>query len=422
MALLTDGNPNDTEGLRVFESAILDVAHVEGIDLDVSCVWLREEISQDVLDMLLGHTPVRFLIGGDQRRLLGVSDVVVSPQMKRWQALHTLAVVYRDAYNNQLNDRYLSKWDEYRELARGARERTYGFGIGLVAAPIPRAGTPVLGAGAGALAGALYYVQVSWVSAAGQEGSASCSTNFQTSDNSVLTVAAGNAPAGAVGWNVYVGLTVSTVTLQNSAPLAIGRHFTLPGSGVVGRAWSWGWAGCGDVRHGRSDFEAGVAVMAQAASIAAGKVVAMLTDSVAGLGPVLADIAADAGVELAAISVIAQNAPVALMEKSSAVKYPVVLVYSDRVQNLLTEKFRNFSGKVRTVAEVRASQDRIEGLEERVRLYVDAVTQVLDANRGDWGQGMFFTGGYEVKFDPVQHGGRNVLQVAKVIFEVDLSS
>ena len=165
--------------------------------------------------------------------------------------------------------------------------------------------------------------------------------------------------------------------------------------------------------------------MAQAASIAAGKVVAMLTDSVAGLGPVLAEIAMNAGVEIAGIaaeSVIAQNAPVALMEKSSAVKYPVVLVYSDRVQNLLTEKFRNFSGKVRTVAEVRASQDRIEGLEERVRLYVDAVTQVLDANRGDWGQGMFFTGGYEVKFDPVQHGGRNVLQVAKVIFEVDLSS
>ena len=162
--------------------------------------------------------------------------------------------------------------------------------------------------------------------------------------------------------------------------------------------------------------------MAQAASIAAGKVVALLTDSVAGLGPVLADIAVNAGVELAGTSVIAQNAPVALMEKSSAVKYPVVLVYSDRVQNLLIEKFRNFSGKVRTVAEVRASQDRIDGLEEKVRLYVDAVTQVLDANRGDWGQGMFFTGGYEVKFDPVQHGGRNVLQVAKVIFEVDLSS
>ena len=101
-------------------------------------------------------------------------------------------------------------------------------------------------------------------------------------------------------------------------------------------------------------------------------------------------------------------------------KYPVVHVYSDRVRNLLTEKFRTFSGKVRTVAEVRVSQDRIEGLEDQLRLYVDAVTQVLDANRGSWGQGAFFTGGYEVNFDPVQHGGRNFLQIAKVSFEVDL--
>ncbi len=165
--------------------------------------------------------------------------------------------------------------------------------------------------------------------------------------------------------------------------------------------------------------------MAQAASMAAWKVVALLTDALAGLVPVAAQIALNAGVDLPAFpaeSVVPQNTPASLMEKSAAVKYPVVLVYADRVQNLLTEKFRKFSGKVRIVAEVRASQDRIEGLEERVRLYVDAVTQVLDANRGDWGQGMFFTGGYEVKFDPVQHGGRNILQAAKVIFEVDLSS
>jgi len=165
--------------------------------------------------------------------------------------------------------------------------------------------------------------------------------------------------------------------------------------------------------------------MAQAASIAVGNLVTLLTDPLAGLGPAVAAIALNAGVELAAIpaaNIIPQNTPVPLMEKSSAVKYPVVLVYVDRVQNLLIEKFRDFSGKVRTVAEVRATQDRIEGLEETVRLYVDAVTQVLDANRGDWGQGMFFTGGDEVKFDPVQHGGRNILQAARVIFEVDLSS
>jgi len=165
--------------------------------------------------------------------------------------------------------------------------------------------------------------------------------------------------------------------------------------------------------------------MAQTASITAQRLTEFLTAADNGLGPVLANLTVAAGIELPTIppeNVIHQNVPVGLMEKSSAVKYPVVHVYCDRAQNLLIEKFRTFSGKVRTVAEVRMSQDRIEGLEEKVRLYVDAVTQVLDSNRGSWGQGMFFTGGYEVKFDPVQHGGRNFLQLARVTFEVDLSS
>ena len=239
MALLTDGNPNDTEALRVYEAAILDVAKVETIDLNAKLCLATVEISQDGLDVLLGHTSAQLSLtspaGGDRRKI-GVSNVVVSPQMKRWHALHTLAVVYRDAYNNQLNDRYKNKWEEYRELAHGARDRTLEFGIGLVAAPVPRAETPVLGATAGILAGTIYYAQVSWVGAAGQEGSASPATTFQTADNSGLTVAAVNAPAIAAGWNVYLGPLVSTLTLQNGAPLAIGTTFTLPGSGLVNGA------------------------------------------------------------------------------------------------------------------------------------------------------------------------------------------
>ena len=129
-----------------------------------------------------------------------------------------------------------------------------------------------------------------------------------------------------------------------------------------------------------------------------------------------ARLAADSGSPLAPVPaehIVNQNVPLALAERSKAVKYPVVYVYSDRVRNVLTEKFRTFSGKVRTVAEVRVSQDRIEGIEDQLRLYVDAVTQVLDSNRGTWGQGMFFTGGYEVTFDAVQHGGSNFVQVGE---------
>jgi hypothetical protein len=165
--------------------------------------------------------------------------------------------------------------------------------------------------------------------------------------------------------------------------------------------------------------------MARTGSIVPQMVVGFLTDPSTGLGPVVAGLAQDSGIALTPIppeNVIHQNIPVALAERSLAVKYPVVHIYSDRIQNLLTEKFRTFSGKVRTVAEVRVSQDRIEGIEDQLRLYVDSITQVLDSNRGCWGQGAFFAGGYEVAYEPVQHGGKNLLQIARVIFEVDLSS
>ena len=71
--------------------------------------------------------------------------------------------------------------------------------------------------------------------------------------------------------------------------------------------------------------------------------------------------------------------------------------------------------------DVRVSQDRLEDIERQLELYVEAVTDVLDANRGDWGQGMFYTGGYEVSFGGTRHGGRNFVQSAKVTFEVDVS-
>jgi hypothetical protein len=165
--------------------------------------------------------------------------------------------------------------------------------------------------------------------------------------------------------------------------------------------------------------------MAKTGSVAARKMAEFLTEPEKGVAAAAAQIAEDSGVALEAIrpeQVITQNVAVDLEERSRVVAYPVIRVYVDRVKNLLTEKFRRFSGKVRTVAEVRVSQDRIEGIEEKLRLYVDAVTQVLDANRGNWGEGAFYTGGYEIHFDPVKHGGRNFLQAAKVMFEVDLSS
>ena len=143
-----------------------------------------------------------------------------------------------------------------------------------------------------------------------------------------------------------------------------------------------------------------------------------------GIGPLVAQLAEESGVELADIlpaQIFAQNAAVGISERSHIVQYPAVHVYVDRIKNSLTEKFRRFSGKVRTVAEVRVTDDRLEGVENSLRLYVDAVTNVLDANRGGWGEGAFYAGGYEVAFEPIRLGGKHFLQIAKVTFEIDMS-
>jgi hypothetical protein len=167
------------------------------------------------------------------RRTRGVSDVVVSPQLKRWHALHTLEVVYRDAFNNQLNDRYQAKFNEYRELSRNARGRTYQFGIGLALNPLAQAQTPAFSFVAGLIPATTYYVQVSWVSVTGQVGAPSDATTYDAPADSLAVITALNPPAAATGFNVYMGLTPDAITLQNAAVIAVGTSFTLPTSGLV---------------------------------------------------------------------------------------------------------------------------------------------------------------------------------------------
>ena len=218
MALLTDGNPNDTLALQVYESAILNVAHVETIDLEIKLTLATAELAEDVLDVLLDHARA-FDPESTIRRIKGVSDVVVSPQMQRWHALHTLEIVYRDAFNDQLNDRYQAKFLEYRELSKDAFAHTVRFGIGLALTPIPQAPAPALSAVAGNGAAGTFYVEVSWVSASGQEGAPSDATAFATAAQQNLMVQRLNPPSVATGFNVYIGSTEGTLARQNASPI-----------------------------------------------------------------------------------------------------------------------------------------------------------------------------------------------------------
>lgn len=108
------------------------------------------------------------------------------------------------------------------------------------------------------------------------------------------------------------------------------------------------------------------------------------------------------------------KAPAGLHDRAAPPRYPQIQVYCDQIESRRTERLRAFSGVLRMVVELRLSQDRLEGLTEQVLLYVDAVRDVIERNTGCVEGKFFVQGEYEVEILPVEHGGLNYLQKARV--------
>jgi hypothetical protein len=152
-------------------------------------------------------------------------------------------------------------------------------------------------------------------------------------------------------------------------------------------------------------------------------VVSMLTSTTDGANVRIGVmVAADSTLQAIGVrTIVALNASVDICEQSGYVQYPALLVYCDKVTNALKEKFRQFSGKAHIVVEARHSQDELSSLQTNAEVYVDAVCALLDDSRGDWGSGFFYSGGYDVSYEPAVRGGNNFLQRAKVGFDVEVS-
>jgi len=118
--------------------------------------------------------------------------------------------------------------------------------------------------------------------------------------------------------------------------------------------------------------------------------------------------------------VLIGNVPLDLVERAPTT-YPSIQVYCDKISNSQREKFRTFSGKVQLVIEIRSSAEHIATTELLLQSYTDSVVQVLNANKGDWGGGRFYGGGYEVTFAPMKRGGLNYLQAARVTISLDIT-
>jgi hypothetical protein len=149
--------------------------------------------------------------------------VAVTPTMRMWHAFRTLELVYRDAYQNQLNDRYAGKRDQFSALGKWALDKMLTNGIGIISNPIPKAAAADLTYFSGQQAGTTYYVCTSWTGAQGEEGAVGEWNAISTPDGSVLCVRPVNPPMNAAGWNVFVGLSPDSITQQNEEPLGLAQ-------------------------------------------------------------------------------------------------------------------------------------------------------------------------------------------------------
>jgi len=225
MPLFTDGPISSIEDLTAQDSQLPTVASVEGIDVTQKIAIAQEMVAMDL------HTALnRFGSAGQLFWLApqpNLDRVVVTPPLKLWHTARSLELVYADAYNSQLNDRYAGKRDQFHALGKWAYEKLIEIGAGIAAQPVPRARRPTVAAFPGALADGMYYVTTTWVNASGEEGAAAIETVICTTSSTFL-VGPATAPQIAAGWNVYAGVSTDMMFAQNTSLLLLGQTWEQP--------------------------------------------------------------------------------------------------------------------------------------------------------------------------------------------------
>lgn len=224
MALFTDGPVAALTDLRAYESSVLDMASTEAIDLTVKLQIAHREANFEVSCFLVrhGYNPPTDL-----------AKVVATEPMLHFETLRALELTFRDAYNSQLNDRYLGKWREYAELSRRAMTLMFDIGIGMSYAPMPRAAAPVWATVPGGLLPArTYFVSIAWQTPAGVTGDWSSPIAVPVDELALLTLTPPAAASGATGYFVYAGTSVDDMRRQNELAVAPAAAWTEAPAGL----------------------------------------------------------------------------------------------------------------------------------------------------------------------------------------------
>lgn len=235
MALFTDADIVTLDDLLQFETSLVQTASSHGINVDTKIELATNAISDRLLLWLLsvGASDPQWL----NRRVIGLSTVVVTPTLKRWLCFDSLSRFFAEAYNVQLNTRFQGKWTEYQAAAKDAAEMVFMSGVGIVYAALPKPAIPLVAIETGTVSPQALFIQTAWADNHGDESALSPVNGviLDGTSNIVVGMSEGalDAPATAIGWNLYVGTTDADVTRQNNAPLAIGSTWILPTTGLI---------------------------------------------------------------------------------------------------------------------------------------------------------------------------------------------
>lgn len=217
MALFTNGI-STIQDLINRDSSVLATAQSENIDLYQKLSLAQQEIGVELTTLLQRSNTYDWQFWLQPSPQL--NNVVVTPPLQLWHLFHSLELVYEDAYNSQLNDRYRGKRDQFQQLVKWAADKLMQTGLGIVSDPIPQAAPPQMSSIPGGQPAMTYFASASWLNVAGEEGQASMPGTLSVAGGNTLAVAPVNQPPNAIAWNVFVGPSADQLVLQNLTPLA----------------------------------------------------------------------------------------------------------------------------------------------------------------------------------------------------------
>jgi hypothetical protein len=113
MALFTDQSIVTLDELLQFETTLVQVASTHGINVETKINLATSVIGDQVMLWLFeaGASDPQLLA----RRALGLSTIVVTPPLRRWLEMESLARFFAEAYNVQLNPRFKASGSNTRK-------------------------------------------------------------------------------------------------------------------------------------------------------------------------------------------------------------------------------------------------------------------------------------------------------------------